>query len=74
MNYIKFSTQTYAQKALSVLSSNGISGKIKRNPNPNHKEGCNFALFVNSDIDTALEIINGKSIPNLGAESFGDDR
>lgn len=72
VTYIKFANQTYAQKALSVLKNYGISARLKRNPNPNRKEGCNFALFVSGDIKEAFEIISQNGIPNFGTESFGD--
>ena len=50
MTYIKFANQTYAQKAASLLNKRSIKTRIRRNPNPNHKEGCNYALFVSGDI------------------------
>ena len=47
-----------------------IKAHLRRNPNPNRKEGCNFALFVDGNIWTAYEIINSNHIKNLGVESF----
>ena len=70
--YIKFESQTLGRKAVSVLNSKGIKSKLKRNPNPNHKEGCNFALYVYSDIWQAYDIIMQHHIKNLGVESFRD--
>lgn len=75
MTYIKFMSTTYGQMAAEKLKFAGIYCILKRNPNPNHKEGCNFALFVNEkDIDKALNIINKSGIPNLGMEKFGDGK
>ncbi|MGN1419823.1 MAG: putative Se/S carrier-like protein [Acutalibacteraceae bacterium] len=74
MIYIKFSNATYGEKAVRILKKHSITAVLKRNPNPNHKEGCNYALFTNSDINRALKIINDENIPNLGAESFGEIR
>lgn len=74
MTYIKFSNQTYAEKAVMLLKRYNIKSILKRNPNPNHKEGCNFALFTNDDIFEAYEIISSNAIPTMGIESFGDSR
>ena len=70
--YIKFETQTLARKASSILARHSIKSRLRRNPNPNHKEGCNFALFVYSDIWEAYEIITKHHIKNLGVESYRD--
>lgn len=74
MTYIKFQSQTYGEKAVMLLKRYNINSILKRNPNPNHREGCNYALFANDDIFEAYEIISSKAIPNLGLESFGDTR
>ena len=72
--YIKFASQTYGEKAKSLLKSYGINSSLKRNPNPNHMEGCNFALFVKGDVYNSFDIISENHIPNLGVESFRDER
>lgn len=71
MIYIKFETQTWAFKAKELLKVHNIMSGVKRNPNPDRKQGCNFALFVKGDIMKAQDIINKAGIPNLGIESFG---
>lgn len=68
--YIKFETQTLGEKAKRLLSANGIKATLKRNPNPNHKEGCNFALFVQGDIWQAYDIIMNNSIRTSGVDSY----
>ncbi len=68
--YIKFETQTLGQKAVAVLKRHAIKSRLKRNPNPNHKEGCNFALYTDGDIWEAYDIITEHHIKNLGVESF----
>lgn len=70
LTYIKFDSQTYGEKAKQLLSRNRIKSHLRRNPNPNRKEGCNFALFVDGNIWTAYDIINEHHIKNLGVESF----
>ncbi len=70
--YIKFESQTMGQKARSLLMKNGINSSLRRNPNPNRKQGCNFALFVRGDTYRAFDIINNASIKNLGVETFRD--
>lgn len=68
--YIKFESQTMGEQAKRVLQSRGIVANLRRNPNPNRKEGCNFALFVNGDVYHAFDIISKNNIRNLGVESF----
>ena len=70
LTYIKFDSQTYGEKARALLMKNNIKSHLRRNPNPNRKEGCNFALFVDGNIWTAFEIINNSHIKNLGVETF----
>lgn len=68
--YIKFESQTLGEKAKALLEKNSIKARLKRNPNPNHKEGCNFALYVDSGIWQAYDIIMNAHIRNLGVESY----
>ncbi len=70
--YIKFESQTLGEKARVLLSKNGIKARLKRNPNPNHKEGCNFALFIDGNVWQAYDIIMNSHIKNLGVESYRD--
>ena len=73
MTYIKFANQTFAQKAASLLNKRGFKTRIRRNPNPNHKEGCNYALFVSGYIFEAYDIISENYIPTFGVEHLGDE-
>lgn len=68
--YIKFENQTAGEKARQLLLSKGISSQLRRNPNPNRKEGCNFALFVKGDVYKAFDILTRNNIRNLGVETF----
>lgn len=68
--YIKFETQTLGEKAKKHLREEGIRSVLRRNPNPNHKEGCNFALFVYGDIWQAYDILMNKGIRSSGVESY----
>ena len=68
--YIKFENQTEGMKAKSLLAEKGINSALRRNPNPDRKEGCNYALFVFGDVYSAFDIISVKGIRNLGVESF----
>lgn len=71
MTYIKFNTQTNAFKARDILKRNGIVSNVRRNPKPDRKDGCNFALFVNGDIEKSLKIIDSAGISYIGTDSFG---
>ncbi len=68
--YIKFESQTQAEKAKSLLIKNNIKSHLRRNPNPDRKQGCNFALFVDGNIWRAYEIITTGGIRSLGVESY----
>lgn len=71
MIYIKFANQTYGEKAVFLLRKNGFRARLRKNPNPNHKEGCNYAVFVDSNINDAYDLIISNNIPSLGVERFG---
>lgn len=71
MIYIKFASQTHGEKAVSLLKRNGFRVRLRKNPNPNHKEGCNYAVFVDGNINEAYELILSNNIQNLGIERFG---
>lgn len=68
--YIKFESQTQGEKAVKLLSRHNIKSQLRRNPNPNHKQGCNFALFVQGNMWSAYDIIRENNIQNLGVESY----
>ena len=68
--YIKFESQTMGEKARKLLLSKGINSSLRRNPNPNRKEGCNFALYVHGDAYAAFDILTKNNIKSLGVESF----
>lgn len=70
--YIKFENLTQAEKAKSVLSRHGIKAYLKRNPNPDHRQGCNFVLSVSGDIWQAYGILNRQGITGSGVESYRD--
>ncbi len=66
--YIKFGSVTYAQLAQETLRRNGIRSRVGKNTNPNRKQGCNYALFIDGDAQTAYRIIMRENIKNLGLE------
>ena len=70
--YIKFESQTLGEKARRLLAEYSIKSRLRRNPNPNHKEGCNFALYIDGNVWRAYDIIMKEKIDNLGVESFRD--
>ncbi len=69
-SFIKFTTQTGAQQASRLLNAQGIRNSVKRNPNPNHKEGCSYALFTDGDVMKALRLIEAAGIRHNGTESM----
>ena len=70
--YIKFESQTLGEKAKAILLKKGIKARLRRNPNPNHREGCNYALYADTNIWQAYDIVMKARIDNLGVETFRD--
>ncbi len=68
--YIKFENQTQGEKAKSLLMKNKIKSHLRRNPNPDRKQGCNFALFVDGNIWRAYEIITVAGVTSSGVETY----
>ncbi len=68
--YIKFESQTQGEKARSLLMKSNIKSHLRRNPNPDRKQGCNFALFVDGNIWKAYEIISVGGISSSGVETY----
>ena len=70
--YIKFENRTNGEKAVALLKKHSINARLKRNPNPDRRQGCNYALFCPSGIWEAYEIIEKNHIRNRGVESSRD--
>ena len=70
--YIKFESQTQGEKARSLLEKNNMKSHLRRNPNPDRKQGCNFALFVDGNIWRAYEIITVEGIRSSGVENYSE--
>ncbi|MGN0447001.1 MAG: hypothetical protein ACI4GC_00465 [Acutalibacteraceae bacterium] len=70
--YIKFESRTMGEKARDLLLKKGINSSLKRNPNPDRKQGCNFALFVKGDVYKAFDILTRNDIKTLGVENYRD--
>ena len=68
--YIKFETQTSGEKARALLLKYKIKSHLRRNPNPDRKQGCNFALFVDGNVWKAYDIITSQGISNSGVETY----
>ncbi len=66
--YIKFGSVTHAQLAQETLRRNGIRSRVGKNTNPNRRQGCNYALFIDGDPQSAYGIIMNANIKNLGLE------
>ncbi len=67
--YIKFENLTGGEKAKAFLKTKGIDSQLKRNPNPNHRQGCGFALYVKGDPWRAFDLLSAEGMPNLGIGS-----
>ena len=69
--FIKFNSITYAYLAKDTLLKYSIRSYIRKNSSPNRKPGCNYALFTDTDIKKAYEILERENIKNLGIERSG---
>ncbi len=68
-SYIKFSSITYAQMGKEVLAKAGIPSSVGRNTNPNRRQGCNFAVYVDGrNLNKAYNLIQNAGIKNMGYE------
>ena len=46
LSYFRFESLTAAQSAKRLLQNHGLSAAIRRDPNPDRRTGCAFALYV----------------------------
>lgn len=68
-SYIKFSSVTQAQMAKEALLRQGIRSVLGRNTNPARKQGCNYALYIDSSlIESAYSVVRLNRISNMGYE------
>ncbi len=68
LSYFRFESLTAAQSAKRLLQSHGLSAAIRRDPNPDRKTGCAFALFVNGGGQTAQRLLQSHGfLPGQGA-------
>ncbi|MBR2315519.1 MAG: hypothetical protein IKA56_02635 [Clostridia bacterium] len=68
-SYIKFMSVTHAQMAKAALLRQGIRSVMGRNTNPEGKQGCNYALYVDSSlIEKAHQVVTLNRIRNMGYE------
>ncbi len=73
-SYIKFAAQTPGEQALRLLRSKGIAATLQKNPHPNQKEGCSYALFVRGNTQNALALIERAGIRHRGIETLREER
>ncbi len=69
--FIIFSSITYAQLARDTLLRYSIRSQISRNSNPDRRAGCNYLLYVDTDIDRAHEILERENVKNMGIKRGG---
>lgn len=46
LSYFRFESLTAAQSARRLLQAHGIAASVRRDPQPDRKTGCAFALFA----------------------------
>lgn len=66
--YIKVGSVTNAQRGHKILSTKGYKSRIKRIENPDRSEGCGYALEVDANDETPVEILEKNRIKVRGTE------
>ncbi|MBQ5970658.1 MAG: hypothetical protein IKN72_03250 [Clostridia bacterium] len=64
---IKFKTQAAAQRAQQTLLSHGVSARLRRDPDPDRRVGCGFALYV-PDIALARSLLQAAGLLPRGGD------
>lgn len=67
-SYIKVGSITNVQRARSILLKHSIKSQISRIENPKPGDGCGYALKVNQDSRSAVEILEKNGIRVLGVD------
>ena len=57
LSYFRFESLTAAQSAKRLLQKHGLSASVRRDPQPNRKTGCAFALYVGGSPETARRLL-----------------
>lgn len=68
--YIKVGSITNAQRGQRLLRSNGYKPIIRKIENPSKSDGCGYALEVNADDETPVEILKKNRINIRGVEEL----
>lgn len=57
LSYFRFDSLTAAQSAKRLLQQHGLSASIRRDPQPDRKTGCTFALYTGGNGETAKQLL-----------------
>ena len=63
---IMVSSITYALKGRDLLRSKGFKAYIERTPSMFDRVGCGYSVYVNGDLDRALELFRENGIRVYG--------
>ena len=55
--YFRFDSLTNAQSAKRLLQRYGIASAVRRDPQPDRRHGCGFALFVSGNQRQAQKLL-----------------
>ena len=55
--YLKMDSLTAAQSAKRLLQKHGIRAAVRRDPQPDRKRGCGFALFLFGGDEQAVRLL-----------------
>lgn len=69
LSYFRFESLTAAQGAKRLLQSRGISAAIRRDPRPDRKTGCAFAVYFSGSAQTARKLLQSHGyLPGSAAD------
>jgi hypothetical protein len=57
LTYFRFESLTAAQSSKRLLQRNGFSASVRRDPKPDRKTGCAFALYAGGNPEAARRLL-----------------
>ena len=57
LSYCRFESLTAAQSAKRLLQKHGYSPAIRRDPQPDRRTGCAFAVYVGGNAQAARDLL-----------------
>ena len=69
LSYLRMDSVTAAQSAKRLLQTHGIASSVRRDPYPDRRRGCSFALFLSGDGERAAQLLQSHGLSFEKAET-----